>query len=331
MNSNYLRCNFALQNNMKNLILISFLAVSLNHFAQVVNVENRRINDGTYGFSGALDMSLSAQRQKDLLVTFHFKPLIQYKFSGKGDKDYKEIDKVLDSLNVDEDSTKLVLPDKNKHMILLLNDIKYTAAKSNTFANLGMVHLRYSYRIANSGWKWESYGQVQYNQLLLQKVRSVIGSGLRVKLLDEKPRPNGFSNRAIRMFAGTSLFYEYEEINYTHRSMDYINSVRWSTYLSSYFNFKSFEFSSTTYVQPNLSDFKDHRISGDYSLLLRISDPFSVKVNLSHFYDSRPPETVTKHTFSFTIGFVYKLDKFTLDQLKRKKRIEKRERVEEDF
>lgn len=316
---------------MKYLTLFSFLAVSQLHFAQVVNVENQRINDGTYGFSGALDMSLSAQRQKDLLVTFHFKPLIQYKFSGKKDKEYKEIDKLLDTLNTADDSVKLILPDKNKHMLLLVNDIKYTAAKKNTFANLGMVHLRYSYRIANSSWKWESYGQVQYNQLLLQKVRSVAGSGFRYKLLDEKPRPNGFDKRALRMFAGTSLYYEYEEINYTHRSMEYINSVRWSTYLSSYFNFKSFEFSSTTYVQPNLSDFKDHRISGDYSLLLRISQPFSVKINLSHFYDTRPPETVTKHTFSFTIGFVYKLDKFTLDQLKRTKRLEKRSRVEEDF
>lgn len=327
---------------MRHVLLILLLISSSILFAQVVNIENKRANDGTYGFSGALDLTLSAQQQKDLLITFHFKPLIQYKFNGKSDKKLKE-DAEGHVDNLDDDAVKAhTLPDKNKHLILLVNDLKYTGARNNTYANFGMSHLRYAYRIANSGWKWESYAQIQYNKLLLQKVRSVIGTGVRAKIFDYGAREGGYNKRAIRLFAGTSIFYEYEEINHSARPMEFNNDFRWSTYLSSYFNFKYFEFTSSTYLQPNLGQFSDIRISGDYSMLLRISNPFSVKLNFSHFFDSKPPETVIPNTFSISAGFVYKLDNFKIDKEKmalmkktreerRLKRAEERLRDREDF
>jgi hypothetical protein len=311
---------------MSKILTICFTFFSSVLLAQVVNIENRRANDGTYGFSGALDMTLSAQKQKDLLVTVHFKPLIQYKFSGKSDAAYKKAEQTNDSISVGQK------PDKNKHTLLLINDLTYTGSKNTTFANLGMSHLRYSYRIANSSWKWESYTQIQYNQLLLQKVRTVVGSGLRAKITDLKPKEGGFPNRAVRLFFGSSLFYEYEEINYSFRPMDFENTVRWNTYFSMYLNFKYFEFTSATYIQPNVAVFKDYRVMGDYALLIRVSEPFSIKFNYSHFYDTRPPETVTPLTYSVSAGFVYRLDKFRIDKEKIAERKQRRqERVKEEF
>lgn len=305
---------------MYRLVAIFAVAFSGNVFGQVVNIENRRVGDGTYGFSGALDMTLSAQQQKDLLVTVHFKPLIQYKFG------YSKT-AINDSTSV-KDSTSIGLPplktDKNKHFLLLINDLKYTGGQT-TYANFGMSHLRYAYRIGDSGWKWESYTQIQYNQLLLQRVRTLIGTGLRTKVMDIKPRIGKYDKRAVRVFMGTSLYYEYEEINYPDRPMDFNNHVRWSSYVSSYLNFKFFELAAVTYIQPNLATFKDYRFSGDYSLLFRISEPFSIKLNYSHFYDSRPPETVSRHIFSFSAGFVYRLEHFKIDKEKWAERKAKRE------
>lgn len=307
-------------------LIICFTVVSSALFAQVVNIENRRANDGTYGFSGALDMTLSAQKQKDLLVTVHFKPLIQYKFSGKSDAGYKKALQENDSASVGQ------RPDKNKHTLLLIHDLKYTGSKQTTYANFGMSHLRYSYRIANSSWKWESYTQIQYNQLLLQKVRTLVGSGLRAKIADIKPKEGGFDKRAVRLFFGTSLFYEYEEINYSFRPMEFENTVRWNSYFSMYLNFRHFEFTSATYVQPNLAVFKDCRVLGDHSILIRVSEPFSIKFNYSHFYDTRPPETVTPLTYSVSAGFVYRLDKFKIDKEKiEERKLRRKERVKEEF
>ncbi len=300
---------------MKRLLSL-FLLITIHKmtFSQVVNIENRRANDGTYGFSGALDLTLSAQQQKDLLVTFHFKPLIQYKFSGKSDRFLRDKDALIERGGKKNDMhTDDSLPDKNKHLILLINDLKYTGARNSTYSNFGMMHLRYAYRIANSAWKWESYAQVQYNQLLLQKIRSLVGSGFRAKILDIGSKEGGFNKRAVRLFGGTSLFYEYEEVNFSDRPIEFNNDVRWSTYISSYLNFKHFEFTSSTYIQPNIAHFSDFRVSGDYTLLFRITDPFSIKINFSHFYDTAPPETVIPHTFSVSAGFVYKLDNFKID------------------
>ncbi len=284
-------------------------------FSQVVNIENSRLGDGTYGFSGALDLTLSAQKQKDLLLSFQFKPLIQFKFNSK--KDIVTYDTIIpDSSNLKH---RIIKPVDYKHLILLVNDIKYTGAKGQTYANFGMSHLRYSYRIAKSIWEWESFTQVQYNQLLLQKVRYVIGSGFRAKLFDVDAKENEFVDRAIRLYVGTSLFYEYEEINYKDRPIEHGNAMRWSTYISSYLNFKHFEFASTTYFQPNIASFKDIKFSGEYSVLFRVTDPFSIRFSLSHYYDSRPPETVLSSTFSFSVGFTYKLDNFKVDPDKIKK------------
>lgn len=306
------------QNRKMRFVLILFILVPiLNVYSQVVNIENRRVNDGTYGFSGALNLSLSAQKQKDPLYTFQFKPIIQYKFGGKSDFKYQK-DAIKDSLN--QVARK---PDRNKHMLLLINDLQYTGAKGKTYANFGLMHLRYAYRIKNSGWKWESYGQIQYNQLLLQKIRTIFGTGVRAKLLDLKAKEGGYENRAIRLFLGTSFFYEYEEIRYNDRPMEYLNAVRWSTYLSSYFNFKFVEFSFTFYIQPNVEVFKDYRVLGDYSVLFRINEPFSIRIAYNHFYDSRPPVTVTSSIYNFSLGFVYKLDKFKIDPEKWAKRKQK--------
>jgi hypothetical protein len=279
--------------------------------AQVVNIENRRVNDGTYGFSGALNLTMSAYKQKDLLLSVQFQPLIQYKFSGKSDFKLKEV--AIKDTNEVETTKK---PDKNKHMILLINDLKYTASNGTTYANFGMAHLRYAYRIANSAWKWESYAQIQYNQLLLQKVRTLVGTGFRVKMLDLKPKEGGYAQRAARLFMGTSVYYEYEEINPKPRPIQYSNTLRWSTYLSSYLNFKYVEFSSSTYIQPNTARFKDFRFSGDYALLFKVSKPFSIRLNYSHYYNSMPPEKVAPSTYSVSAGFVYKLDQFKIDPQK---------------
>lgn len=46
------------------LIVVLFLSESL--FAQVVNIENKRIYDDTSGWSGALDAGFSAVQNKDL-------------------------------------------------------------------------------------------------------------------------------------------------------------------------------------------------------------------------------------------------------------------------
>jgi hypothetical protein len=242
--------------------LLVFLNFSTNVFTQVVNIENKRIYDDTAGWSGTLDGSFSAQQTKDFLFNLNFRTLAQYK-------------------------TK-------KHFLLLINDFGYSAG-GVIYANRGMSHLRYAYRIANSAWKWETYVQTQYNQLLLQRSRTLVGSGLRWKFRDKND---------AKFFVGSSFFYEYEEIRpYT----EFNSTIRWSNYISWYINRPNYTFTAATYFQKSFDIQNDWRISGQYTFLYKLGKKIDLKMEFSNYYDSKPPQTVRKWVFNSSIGFVLRL------------------------
>lgn len=247
---------------MKFLFGTFFLLFYFQSFTQVVNIENKRIYDDTSGWSGVVDASFSAQQTRDLLLSLNFRTLAQYK--------------------------------TRKHFFLLLNDFGYSKGDV-VYANRGMSHFRYAYRIKNSPWKWESYLQIQYNQLLLQRDRSLAGTGLRWKIYD---------NKQIRFFAGSSFFFEYEEIQpYTEFNRD----VRWSNYISWFINKPTYAFTAVTYYQANILNFKDYRLSGQYTFLFKLKKNLDFKFEFSNNFDSKPPQTVRKWIFSSTFGIVLKL------------------------
>ena len=244
------------------LLVLPVLPVALR--AQVVNIENKRIYDDTAGWSGAIDGGFSAVQNNEVLYTASFRPRVQYK--------------------------------TRKHYYLLLSDLAYTASKTDVYANSGMAHFRYAYRLFDSPWKWESYTQVQYNELLNQKLRTLLGTGIRWKMYDKNN---------IRFFIGTSTFYEYEELQTEH----VINQgFRWSNYLSWFITTKSgITFTATTYAQPLWADFRDVRVSGQYALGFKATKRLDIKMEFSFFHDSKPPVEVRKTVFSSLAGFHLKL------------------------
>lgn len=251
---------------MKCFFLFCFVFIHFHFFSQVVNIENRRIYDDTSGFSGAIDAAFSAVQNKDLLLSGSFRPRVQFK--------------------------------SKKHYYLFLTDWVYTKGANQTYANSGMIHFRYAYRlnsfkdtIKKSPWKWESYAQIQYNQLLDQRMRALAGTGLRVKFYDKK---------GYKFFAGTSAFYEYEDI----RTSGIINEdIRWSNYLSWFIDPKTnFTFSAATYYQPLITDFNDFRFMGQYAFTFHLFKRVDFRFEFTNFYDSRPPEGIRNWVFNSSIG-----------------------------
>jgi hypothetical protein len=241
-------------------ILFSFLILNVIFFSncQIVNIENKRIYDDSVGWSGNLDASFSYIDNKDYFYNFKSNARIQYK--------------------------------TRKHYFLFLSDFFYSGGKI-VYGNAGLIHFRYAYRIKNSAWKWETYLQSQYNQLLNQKNRSLIGSGIRAKLFDKEN---------MKLFFGTSIFYEYEEIQ---PNREFNNDYRWSNYLSWFIPYKKINFTGTTYFQPLLSNFNDFRLSGQYAFNSNISKNFRIKLEYFIYYDSKPPTGVKTYISSFLVGF----------------------------
>ncbi len=242
---------------LQHITLSTFLCLYLTLNGQVVNIENKRIYDDTTGWSGSFDGSVAAMQNRDLLFNFTFRPKVQYK-------------------------TK-------KHYYLFLSDLFYSKG-TEVYANSGMAHFRYAYRIKGP-WKWETYSQIQYNQLLDQRMRSLLGTGIRLKFFDK----NGF-----KFFAGTSTFFEYEDI----QSSTVVNQdFRWSNYVSWFIDPKTnFSFTGATYYQPRWDDFSDYRIMGQYAFLFKLTSRTDFKFEFTTFYDTRPPENIRKWIFSSGVG-----------------------------
>jgi hypothetical protein len=257
---------------MKNWVFVIVISLNLiQAYGQVVNIENRRIYDDTIGWSGAFDATFSAVQNKDLLMTASFRPRIQYK--------------------------------TRNHYYLFLTDWVYSKGADKIYANSGMIHFRYAYRLGDhkdttkkSPWKWESYTQIQYNQLLDQRMRALLGSGLRLKMLDKK---------GDRLFAGVSTFYEYEEI----LSSELINrNLRSSNYISWFLSFTpTFSSTGVVYYQPLWSDFNDFRIMSQLSMNFNVFKRIDLRLEFNTFYDSNPPVNVNEWVFNTSFGIRVKL------------------------
>lgn len=242
-------------------------------FSQVVNIEGRRNYDHVTGWFGSVDAGFSVVQNKNLLLSASFRPKVQYK-------------------------TK-------QHYFLFLTDWQYSKSKQQVYNNTGMVHFRYAYRIFKmkdttklSPWKWESYTQVQYNQLLDQKVRALVGTGLRVKALGKNK---------FRLFLGTSGFFEYEELQ---SERIYNRNFRWSNYIS--WNLAPNEyvlFSGAFYYQPRFDYIADYRVMGQYELSFKLWKRVDFRIDFTHFYDSHPPENVRSFVFNSSAGLKVRIGK----------------------
>jgi hypothetical protein len=245
-------------------LLIFMFCIWFKSHSQVVNIENRRIYDDSTGFSGAFDAVFSYIQNKDYIYNVNLRNRLQYK--------------------------------NKKHYFLLLNDIFYSGGEK-VYANFGMGHFRYAYRIKQSGWKIESYSQIQYNQLLNQKIRTLVGAGIRGKILGKEK---------VKLFFGSSIFYEYEEIQPNN---EFNRDFRWSNYLSWFMSFKHFSFSGTSYFQPKLEDFNDYRFAGQYTFETQITKKMRFKTDVNIFHDTRPPENVRSTISNLLLGFSYSFGK----------------------
>ncbi len=178
----------------------------------------------------------------------------------------------------------------NKDLWLFITDLSIISAEQQKFSNSGFGHLRYNHKFGKSV-RWEFFTQLQYNALTKINRRVIAGTGPRFKLTQFE---------RARFYLGIAYMYEYEEdidpflVHRDHR-------------MSSYFTFtlspeETVTFSSTTYGQPLLADWKDFRISNETTLSLEISKKLTLNSNFKYAFDSRPPDGVPHNIYSFSNG-----------------------------
>ncbi len=255
---------------MNRKLLILSLLLSFNHFAegQIINIEDQRIqntNDSTHWY-GALRLGANLSKVKDQIVQINSGAHVQMQ--------------------------------TGKNLLLLLMDIRFLRAGEQNFSNSGYVHLRYNFGLSDK-WVLESFGQLQYNRLLLIRQRSLAGAGMRFRVLNSEDGKN-------RMNIGLAYLYEFNDFTEGNASAEWHR-------LSSYLSFviqpgdSGARFLGTTYFQPRFGKWSNHRLSSEW----RLSFPILKKLSFSTYFvyssDTALPSDAPTSTYSWNNGIVWKL------------------------
>jgi len=232
---------------MKKLSCLFFACLFIGKIsAQIVNIESNRYTTDTTGWKGNYEMGFAFGKQQEKYFAFSNTAHVQYK--------------------------------SKKSLYLILGSVDLLKSTSKQLVNSGFFHLRYNYKIRN--WlRWEAFTQVQYNKLVGIRMRYLLGTGPRFKVVQVEK---------FKTYIGTLYMLEYEINNDKTKKL---LQGRFSSYLSFSFRpIKTVEIVSTTYYQPLFSELKDYRISTENSLNFRFHKMLSFGINYRLNFDSRPPE-----------------------------------------
>ncbi|WP_238750545.1 DUF481 domain-containing protein [Neolewinella maritima] len=208
--------------------------------AQIVNIEDQRRGFDTLGWYGQLDLGGNLTRNQNTVLSLN------------------------GNLRVDR---------KGKRQALLgLADYRLVQVSGANALNAGFAHLRYA-RYLSDKWRWEAFTQVQYNEQLRLGLRTLIGTGPRLKLL---------AKQDDRIYVGLLYMYEYDQV--AEGTITY-RDHRLSAYVSfSVFPLKNLALTNTTYYQPVIPDFRLPRLSSITALTLGLTDrlAFNTKYSITH-------------------------------------------------
>jgi hypothetical protein len=240
------------------LLLIICICTKCFVRAQVVNIEQARIKADTSTWAGHVQGNFFAQRIAQSLVSATLRSTVQYR--------------------------------KDKNLWLLLADVGFSKAENVELSNSALAHLRYNRKLL-SFLKAEAFAQLQQNRVLGLDRRSLLGAGLRLKLLEEGK---------TRSYFGTLMMLE-QEVERNAEFPTYYG--RLSAYLTVTIAKSSlWSYSGTTYYQPLAADFSDYRLAGQHAFSLVITKGWSLRTELTHFYDAKPPQGIVASTFTTSIG-----------------------------
>lgn len=176
-----------------------------------------------------------------------------------------------------------------------LSILNYSYGKANDKKNTdkGSLHLRYTRKLSKS-WRAETFYQVQYNDFQKLIHRDLVGLGLREELLKSKTES---------LYAGQSLFYEYERFDDPSRS-DFQEHLRLNLYLAYNRELGSKgTFVFILYYQPSLKKWIDYRVRANTGFSFNIWKNLNVDILLNYSFDRNLPATVKREDFVYYTGF----------------------------
>jgi hypothetical protein len=129
--------------------------------------------------------------------------------------------------------------------------------------------------------------QHQYNKFFRLKQRSLVGAGVRVEIVHERP---------VLVWGGSAYMMEFERIDVAPGASDRPETLdhRWTNHVTVRLSIYEGRLllQNTVYYQPRFDDFGDFRVLEELEIVTRLSDYLGFGATLSVLHDGAPPETV---------------------------------------
>ncbi len=254
---------------MRFIFYLIFLFFSERAFAQIINIEEKRIRGtkDSVRWYGSVNVNGNLSKVRETVLQLNADVQLEYKWG--------------------------------KHLLLSLSNYNLIKASKKSFVNASFEHLRYNYKLSKDyRLTWELYGQIQQNQIQLITLRSLWGTGLRYRMLSTE---NGQS----RMYIGVSYLQEYNRFKDIPEPKRFDRCSNYTTI--TYRPNKTWLFINTTYFQPKLWTLKELRWSSETDIEFKFGKNLSFRGALNLSYNATLPKDIPAYTFSWMNGLKWVL------------------------
>ncbi|CAA6810326.1 MAG: Unknown protein [uncultured Sulfurovum sp.] len=182
-------------------------------------------------------------------------------------------------------------------LLYLLAAQSYQETDSQRDQNNGHLHFRYLQNLNSTLYSYELFFQTEFDEFQDIKQRNLLGANIRKKL--ELPFD--------KFYVGLGVFYSYIEPS----SVNALDPIRKDIYGNSYISFlkkinENFFITYLGYYQPNSEDLSDFRISQTVQLNTSITKQFTLGLDISHNYNSKPYKQIEKSDTESMVNLKYK-------------------------
>jgi len=172
-----------------------------------------------------------------------------------------------------------------RHAYIVINSIDYQSSTNSTPFSTGFTHFRINFRRQHK-LSYETYAQIQYDEVRRMRLRTLAGGGLRFTAIDKE---------GIDIHLGTGLMYEVERWRETENDpgSDFYKEIpKFSNYmgveftLSKHVKFNLWGLYQTGYdTQDNL---RRNRYAAEASVNFIVSKRVTWINRFAYFYDAQP-------------------------------------------
>lgn len=177
---------------------------------------------------------------------------------------------------------------------------EYGKSRGVTLTRKTFEHVR-GRRTLSQHWRWEAFGQHEYDQFRRLSLRAVAGTGPAIQVLDRE---------RVGLLVGASYLLEYERLDRREGTVDAGSrtfSHRASVYVTGHEDPKAdVSIVQTIYVQPRFADPTDLRLLGELAVQHKLTTHLALKDSLTVAYDSSPPDGIQRYDTALEIAVTLK-------------------------